>query len=228
MTHTELMATYLEHMIRAGVPKDYARRVVEPLDATPAVKVLRAWWASGEPTKVLAGGNGCGKSIAAASIIREHCQDNSKRGFLHEPGDMLPWWVWGGCRWRDAERIASLSAFDPEDKAEAKALIATSLLIVDEAGNEKGQGESALGNLLADRMTNERTRTIVTTNLSAQNFATRYGARVMSRLGGIESISVVHTKDLRLVGRIDPDVTQPNALRPPAPPRPANGQNDVR
>jgi DNA replication protein DnaC len=199
MTRDELEATLIDHLLSSGVPKEIAGRVIEPLYDTPAVVHVRDWWKSDARAIVLSGGNGCGKSIAAASIIRDHCQDNSKRAFIREPGDMPPWWIWRGMKWRDATSVAKLGAFDHEDKAEARTLIATPLLILDEAGNEMGQGETSLGNLLADRLGDTSTRTIVTTNLSPQNFSTRYGSRLMSRLGGIEAVKIVHSKDLRLI-----------------------------
>jgi DNA replication protein DnaC len=158
---------------------------------------VREFWASGEPILVLAGGNGCGKTLAACSAIRENCIDNAKRGYLAAPGDMLPWWVWRGCRVRSADAVATLSAFDAEDEAEHKALLATPLLILDEAGHEPGDGERGIGNLLCHRIGNRDLRTIVTTNLSRENFARRYGNRLMSRLGGPAGITVVHSRDLR-------------------------------
>jgi hypothetical protein len=95
-----------------------------------------------------------------------------------------------------ADTVAILSAFDDEDQAKHGSLLATPLLILDELGNEDGDGERGLGRLLCDRVSDDGRRTIVTTNLSRDNFAARYGKRLMSRLGP-DAIVTVHAKDLR-------------------------------
>ena len=211
MTRDELMLTLPAHLAKLGIPRDIASRLLEPLDVTPALADVHEWWASEFPTRVLLGGNGCGKSLAACYVIPAHCRDNGKIAWSHQRGDLGEWWVWRSVKYAMADDVASLRAGDDVDVAEHKALLATPLLILDEAGNEDGDGERGIGRLICDRIA-EGKRTVVTANMSLENFSKRYGRRVMSRIGQ-DSLRVVHGPDLRkatLRDAMNPDVTQPD------------------
>ena len=160
------------------------------------MRATEDWWQSGEASLVLLGGKGCGKTHAACWIISQHCEDRSKRAFAHTPGDLPPWWVWLGARFVTARHMAGLKAWDEEDRAELRLLTATSLLIVDDLGTEDGGAERSVGSLLAARADSEK-RTVLTSNLGGENFARRYGERVLSRIMGNGRLAQCHGPDLR-------------------------------
>jgi DNA replication protein DnaC len=197
MTLLELMETLPEHLAKIGVPLD-VRKVANPgpRRMTMALEAVDWFATTSWPMLFLLGGNGAGKTFAACSYIARHCVDNSRRGFLEKPGDMLPWWIWRGAMFMRADRIAALSAISDEDQATLKQLRASSLLIIDELGIEDGDGERGIGRLLCDRLDNDGRRTIVTSNLSAGNLFQRYGNRLRSRLHP-SAMRVVHGPDLR-------------------------------
>lgn len=199
MTEEQLVASQFDHLVKNGVPRGTARILAqEKLDRTPAMDAAASWWASEKRLLVLAGGNGCGKTIAACSVVRRHCVDHSLKYYLHNPGDLPPYWVWRGFKFRDATAlIASGLSESKSDRIDVSVAALTTLLILDEAGNESGDGERGLGNLICDRLGDDRLRTIVTTNLSQENFEKRYGSRLASRLSSDGIFSVVHSKDLR-------------------------------
>lgn len=194
----ELQATLPEWLKELGVDDDTVKALRGPPMATPAFAAVRSWWATDKTTLVLAGGNGCGKTVAACSALRDHCCNRHARAYLYQPGDLAPHWVWRSARYQSAKRLPAMA----QDSREWLHLESASLLIIDDAGKEDGDGERTVGNLLNERISATDKRTIVSTNLSAENFRIRYGQRLWSRLGG--AVTIVHGRDLRLPAPLFP------------------------
>lgn len=194
-TFDELQKTFPDRLMELGVEKKTIRAILESGEQTPAIGEIMRWANNQTPIVILTGGNGCGKTVAACSYLQQHCYDMSKRAYFAAPGDMPPEWKWRGAIFTKADQIATLSAYDHEDQVKHRSLLATSLLVLDELGNEDGDGERGIGRMLCARIDDDSTRTIVTTNLNDKTILERYGRRLYSRLG--DAIKIVHGPDLR-------------------------------
>jgi DNA replication protein DnaC len=118
----------------------------EPLLHTPSLIATREWLKyPKQPTLVLAGGTGCGKSVAAAAaaLVRRK-----------------------SARWRNATGLVRLfaSLFGTENERED--LMRVSMLVIDDVGfePETGRLSAALVELLERRGKDSATLTIITTN----------------------------------------------------------------
>ncbi len=134
----------------------------EPLLDTAGVRAVEKWLGDDVPFLVLGGNVGTGKTVAGAYAL-------SKRGGL----------------FRKASQITRMSQYDSEAWG---GLYRAGLLVVDDLGTEPldqgGWGMSALLDLF-DRRYDERARTLITTNLTADALRTRYssdGGRFADRL----------------------------------------------
>lgn len=119
---------------------------------------------SGGPieTVVLSGGVGCGKSVAAAWWL---LAEEYKRG-----------------RWMTAARLARFPRYDTEEIGK---LFKVKRMVLDDLGDEymdeKGAYLSLLDELINERHSGKR-QTVITTNLTAEDFKARYGARIADRV----------------------------------------------
>ena len=136
--------------------------VPEQLAPTAGVQAVERWLGDDLPFLVLGGNVGTGKTVAAAYAV-------SKRGGL----------------FRKASQITRMSQYDAEawDR-----LYRAGLLVIDDLGTEPldqgGWGMSALLDLF-DRRYDDRARTVITTNLTADALKARYssdGGRFADRL----------------------------------------------
>jgi len=125
---------------------------------------------------VLAGGKGCGKTLAAAEAAREHV------------GTFV-----------DIGHVVRVGQYETEALSEMQT---AGLLVIDDLGCEyvdaKGYFNATLDGLINARYANERA-TIITTNLPAKAFSERYGERVADRLR--EAGKYVELTDLSLRGK---------------------------
>lgn len=167
------------------------------LKETKALNVVRRWHAAKhtKPTLIAKGNAGCGKSSAAGWLVAE-C---------------------GGV-WFRAERArrAYMSTFGAELERLTDA-IGAPLLVLEDVGTE--QDAVSFGALLCevlDQRKSARYRTLITTNLTRQQWQSRYGdPRIVSRVGTEDKSGVVLTEsvhwvsvagpDLRIVGRLAPE-----------------------
>lgn len=194
MTEEELRASLPEHLRRCGVPGDIVRRVLEPPRPTSAGAAVDEWRGTDERTLVLLGGVGCGKSFAAASALAQNVI--GYRVFLRTPGDLPPDWRWNGgffCEVRS--QLGDPKASYEHVVAVRERAKRTSLLVLDDLGTEKGDGEEAIWSIVTARHAEQRT--VLTSNLSEPNFRARYGGRLLSRILGSGRLRVVHGPDLR-------------------------------
>lgn len=196
MTEDEIRASLPEHLARCGVPGDIVRHLMEPERPTRATAAVRAWLPTEELSLVLVGGNGCGKSHAASIALAENRV--AYKVFREKPGDLPPDWRWnGGCFCDVRRQLGDVKASYEHVVAVRGRATETSMLVLDDLGLEKGDGEEAIWSVLSDRIAHGR-RTVLTSNLSEANFRARYGGRLLSRLLGSGRLCVVHGPDLRL------------------------------
>lgn len=150
---------------------------------TNAMKAVRAWThaltaPSGQssPRRVLVmlGGKGCGKSVAASWLLAR------ERG-----------------RFITSERFRVLSgSYAPLDRAESDAVGRAKLLVLDEAGAEKGDVKADVLRLLNRRQSGQLT--IITSNLDERAFRTWLDERALSRIMQIGNIWTVTGDDMRM------------------------------
>ena len=162
-------AQRLAALHRAGVPVVGAIEAAladggATLRRTKPLDVMRRWLASNDvpPILVLSGGTGSGKSVAAAYAVAQ------LRGGL----------------WYSAPQIARIFAASFGDQYdEQRKVHDAALLVVDDVGTETKIG-TALIEILESRKRSARImRTIISTNLNAQEFARRYpDPRIASRM----------------------------------------------
>lgn len=169
--------------IERGVPKR-CMRVLDSADLRETrARSAAQEWVTGRLSKteprcflVLAGGKGCGKTLAAAELARLHY------------GTFV-----------DVGHVVRVGQYDAEP---LKALQEDPFLVIDDLGCEyvdaKGYFHATFDGLINARYANERA-TVITTNLPAKAFAERYGERVADRLR--EAGKYVEITDLSLRGR---------------------------
>lgn len=94
------------------------------------------------------------------------------------------------------------SHFDRDDsaKAEVERFLGCDLLIMDDLGTEMTTSftVSALYELVNTRLTSEK-KTIISTNLSVSDIASRYSAQIASRVGGEYFTLQFYGEDIRLL-----------------------------
>ena len=167
-------ARQLERRVLAGLEKSGAGERALSAAASPAQsealdaarKWLNALPVDGEHTTwlVLLGGTGTGKTVAATWALREAVRQGRSAYF------------------RTASRLARLSGFN-EGAVELEMLIGCGLLVLDDVGAE---AQTAWGSGLLQELLDARhqasARTVITSNLSADDFKTRIGERMTDRI----------------------------------------------
>ena len=117
---------------------------------------------------VLAGPKGCGKSTAGAYYLWD-----KTKSMTSSPPKNMRWWT--------ASRVARVSGYNDH----LDEMMSVPLMVIDDLGVEyldkNGYFNHRLDELIDDRYSNYR-KTIITTNLNAKDFQTRYGARVADRI----------------------------------------------
>lgn len=162
-----------------GVPDD----AIDPLATasdTPALVTAREWWASGGRCLLLFGDIGVGKTTGAAWCLRE--------AIAEELAELLP----SGSEIRRREpaafaltsTVARMSMFGHDATEAIERLCTVGLLVLDDFGREKlgDVAEQLFGELLTRRLGSKRCRTVITSNLSKAELATRVGDRIVDRL----------------------------------------------
>ena len=152
---------------------------------TEALRGVRRWAASGRPLLILAGGVGCGKSVAAAWLIAEV----------------------GGGVWLPAEQGCRIFAasygqqFNTAERARD-----CPLLVLDDVGTEFDplRMQHVLTELLEARKSAQH-RTVITTNLAKGMMEQRYRSeRLWSRMAELATWSYLTGPDLRRRGDSTP------------------------
>jgi DNA replication protein DnaC len=151
----------------AGVPSRFWPIGVKP-ELTAAVSLVQKLLAGEGVLLVLSGGTGCGKSTASAHAL-------SRRAGI----------------WVHAPDLAKPDFTDPDDYGVRRQTLDermrdSGLLVLDDVGIEhspRGYAASRITDVLEHREANRRP-SIVTTNLTTEEFKEKYGARIASRLNG--------------------------------------------
>lgn len=198
---------HLEGLRSVRSPEDYAAHQAAILDCERRTYVLRSripsritdlWWSgnwrstdasrralsmirSGARAVVLYGTQGTGKSCAAAEILLTPCA-------IGPDGGAVFCGLW----------IAAADYCECCGRREDTDLVedcrAASYLVVDDAGEEHQREAWRIARLITDRYDSSHQRTIITTNLTGDEFRGRYGERVYSRMkeiGGAVQCKVV-------------------------------------
>lgn len=189
------------HWRRAQEAADLERRVLSGLEAsgageralhaaaspaqTQALEAAQKWLGAKPIDReyavwlVLLGGTGTGKTVAATWALREALRQGESAYF------------------RTTSRLSRLSGFD-EGARELAMLSECGLLVLDDVGAEAqtAWGSGLLQELLDNRHQGYR-RTIITSNLSANDFKARLGERMTDRIREDGYVVTLGGKSLR-------------------------------
>ena len=125
------------------------------------------------------GRSGCGKSIAAASWLRQMGRRTIQTDLLGST------WEWANdCLFLSVYALARIQgSFDEDDRAMLDQACTARALVIDDLGTEPREVKGGLTHLLYERDRFGR-KTVLTGNLSPENplFEQRYGERAMRRL----------------------------------------------
>jgi DNA replication protein DnaC len=160
----EESSALVKSLVERGITVDVAQHLTTRLFLTQSLDVART--PDTRPLLVLAGGTGCGKSLAAAWMLMR------RKG-----GRFIP-----------AVDIASLQprkrAADRERLDELRDLSA--ILVIDDLGTEPIDDDwRAQLDVLLDQRSGNRRLTVMTTNLAGSDFHDEYGVRLWSRISGL-------------------------------------------
>lgn len=167
-----------------GVPELVCDTVMAGPRLTRAMALLSRVSAR-RPILVLSGGNGCGKTVAAASFALAR----------------MP-----GSRFVTAEKLGRLRTGWRDDREMLEAIETCKALVLDELGEEEGDLCRRFRHLLAERAGN-RLATVVTTNLTRDQFRKRYeepttnDSRLWSRLHESGHYEEISDPDMRIENR---------------------------
>lgn len=166
-----------------GVPPREVKLVMNGLAETTPIRFVRDWLdgahkANGPTMLVLAGPKGVGKTVAAAYAMMK-AEPEPPPGFRVWPSDKSP-------RFRHVSEIAELGLYGKDEERKARGEIKnTKCLVVDDVGVEYlNDAFLALWDSIVNHRYGQLGFTIFTTNLTHEQFATRYGARVFDRIRG--------------------------------------------
>lgn len=160
-----------KRLMRLGAPERAVEAWEAGLQETEALKYVNAFLEAGKTFLVLAGGAGCGKTVAAVHAM-------AKRLLLDRREDVPALFM-------RASECARLGLYSDDDKRTTYQMHGASLLVVDDLGAEfmaEGGVWRGLMDELIDVRYGDRLPTILTTNLSVDAFKERYGERVADRI----------------------------------------------
>lgn len=149
------------------------------LTDTAAHVVVTAWLATDTPALIVSGGTGSGKTVAAIRAMEQHTRPQFLRAL------------------RIGAHFERWSA-DREDGTEPIDFHAD-LIVIDDLGQEPTEDRRAMPALeeVLDQRQSARTRTLITTNLNADQIRDRYSERIRSRLAQIGSFRALSAADMR-------------------------------
>lgn len=160
------------------------RALVEKgLNPSPAHDAVQEWARTKSWCLLLLGGVGCGKSSAAGAFAVKFGEDGGKAG------------------WVRAVEASRLSAFGAEAEARFQAWRTIGCLVLDDLGTElmTPTWQQALDDVL-DYRYQHSLRTVLPSNLSAEEFKSRYGDRISDRIRHDGTVRLLDAKSLRKRG----------------------------
>lgn len=173
----------MDYLTVLGVPpKDVERVARDELDDTPAIIAVKGMRDAGRKMLVLAGERGCGKSLAAAAWL-----------YNYEPAksSMRTAMRTTGRRFLEADRVHKLDETRLSEAAYAVALV------LDDVGVGGSDFDDRTMATLLTRRYRHGLDTVITTNLSVEEFVQRYGDRVFDRVCEVGAWLSVGTESLR-------------------------------
>lgn len=156
---------------------------------TAASRALEAMDAKGLTFALLTGDTGVGKTCAAVALLATHL-------LLDVRSEQPVLFV-------RATEGARLGLYDAEDKRLAHQMRTADVLVVDDLGAEFVSDGSIWRTILdevIDHRYGERLTTVLTTNLTAEAFKARYGARIADRIRHAGIVESCGTGSLRARG----------------------------
>lgn len=170
---------------RIGLPEDIRAAAVtglnsygNPLRESDGDKVLGQADAEQKRLVILTGQPGTGKTLAAARWLVRHPGGRYVAAAKFAAGMVAAKW---------SKRQGEIY------EASERYRVAMALVLDDAGENETAEESAHIAELLRHRY-DERLPTVVTTNLSSTDFATRYGDRIMSRIaehGGTKTLKTI-------------------------------------
>lgn len=186
------------HLARCGVPDHMAQIIVAGPEMNATVLVVREWMEKGGSFLLLHGQSGAGKSLAAATIFL------AARETLRWEAGGLTRYDSGACAFMAVSDLSRESYFDADARALVDHLKRVQLLVLDDLGAELLTAGylATLDELVRVRFEDRRTRTVLTSNVSAARdkktperpspFEERYGARIARRIRDSGTVVACH------------------------------------
>lgn len=178
------------HLLATGVEELEAKAVALGLDANDTTTDVRDFCKGPKTFCLILGGTGSGKTVAAAEALL------NAKGFWNN-GDNWAYFPSEG-RFVLASDLARLSYFDTSSLKTLGRMERVPWLVVDDLGGEfvTDTWKSNLTELILRRNSGSR-KTLLTSNLTAEDFKARYDARIISRIRGNGVVINSGAKDLR-------------------------------
>ena len=179
--HEDAQRRLLPYWLKAWKVAPLERRIVlGGVQPRVAIKHVTEFQGSGSQSLYLWGPSGSGKSIAGAwwlTLAGRRAIENAVVGSS---------WEWDPtCRFLSVFDLTRIQrSWQPDDKERMSDCIRARALVVDDIGTESQSVMAGLTELIYERNRYER-RTLITGNLdpASKEFVTKYGDRVVRRLG---------------------------------------------
>lgn len=182
----------LAHLLGCRVPELEAEVVAQGAADNPTTRAVRDFAAGPLTFCLILGSAGSGKTVAAAEALL-----NSK--MFWGSGDSKAWaYSPSEARFVLASDLARLSYFDSESVKKLDRAERYRWLVLDDVGGElvTDTWRSNFTELIL-RRNSARLKTLITSNLTADEFKTRYDDRIISRIRGNGVVIISGTTDLR-------------------------------
>lgn len=181
----------LAHLLACGVPELEAEVVAKGAADNPITVAVREFAAGPQTFCLILGGAGSGKTIAASEALL-----NAKMRW----GPSGESWAYSSneARFYLASDLARLSYFDTASQKTLGRAERRPWLVLDDVGGElvTDTWRSNFTELIL-RRNSARLKTLITSNLSAEDFKARYDTRIISRIRGNGVVISSGTTDLR-------------------------------
>jgi DNA replication protein DnaC len=190
-------ARLADHLRACGAPERAVDVITSGACETVATRAIADWLKTDTPFLLLLGGTGTGKTVAAVGALRSARRDTY---FLSKSGP-VPCWVYSASAgfFCDIDELKGASYRSEGEELHAKCK-RIPLLILDDLGIEtvdsKGIWQAAFDALVKARDA-KRLRTIITANMTGEQFRATYGDRAYSRIKGAGVVVGCGAQDLR-------------------------------
>lgn len=180
----------LVHLLSCGVPELEAEVVARGTADNPTTLAVRDFCAGPLTFCLLLGGAGSGKTVAAAeSMLNSKMRWDDGKTWAYSSSE---------AKFVMASDLARLSYFDTESQRTLGRTERCRWLVLDDVGSElvTDTWRSNLSAIISERNSAKR-KTLITSNLSVEDFKTRYDVRIVSRIRGNGVVIISGTTDLR-------------------------------